>query len=125
MSRLAFALALAAVTATAAHGDPKPVARVDTVTAGILNNRLVVSASGAVASGGWTQPRLHLEPRQPGSDTDVITFLATPPLADAVVIQALLPIVTTAVFPLPRTGTVQVKVVSESNAVTAPIRPGR
>jgi hypothetical protein len=113
--------ALAAATATAASADPKPIAKIDRVTAAILRGRLVVNAAGAVNSGGWTQPRLHLLPHKPDSDTDVIEFQATPPLPDAVVIQELLPVTTTAVFPPPHAGVTQVKVVGESNAVTAPI----
>jgi hypothetical protein len=114
--------ALAAATATAATAAPQFVFKVDKVTAAIVHNHLVVSATGAVKSGGWTLPRLHLkEFRIPESDTEVVEFLATPPPTGAVVIQALLPVTTTAVFPLPRYATVQVKVVAESNSVSAPI----
>jgi hypothetical protein len=114
--------ALVAATATAASATPVLIYKVDRVTAAIVRNHLVVSASGAVKSGGWTLPRLHMkEFHIPESDTEVIEFLATPPLADSVVIQALLPIQTTATFPLPHYAVVQVKVVSETNSVTAPI----
>jgi hypothetical protein len=120
----AFALALAAATASAADAAPKLILRVDKVTAAIINNRLMVSASGAVNSGGWTMPRLHLqEVRVPESDTEVFEFLATPPTPSTVVIRALLPVQTTAVFPLPRYATVQVKVQAANNAITAPIAP--
>jgi len=114
--------ALAAATATAADAAPTLVFKVDKVTAAIVRNRLVVSATGAVQSGGWTTPRLHLkEFHIPESDTEVIEFLASPPSASEVVIQALLPVTATAVFPLPHYATVQVKVVGATNAVTAPI----
>ncbi|MEI9993851.1 MAG: hypothetical protein WDM91_04595 [Rhizomicrobium sp.] len=114
--------ALAAATATAAEAAPKLIYKVDKVTAAIIRGRLVVSASGAVNSGGWSLPRLHhKEVRTPESDTETFEFLATPPPTGTVVIQALLPIQMTAVFPLPRYATLQVKVVSESNAVVAPI----
>lgn len=115
--------ALAAATATMADAAPQLVFRVDKVTAQIVRNRLVVSASGAVKSGGWTLPRLHFKGHAPESDTESFEFLATPPGARNVVIQALLPVETTAVFPLPRYGTVQVTIVSETNSVTAPIAP--
>jgi len=114
--------ALAAATATAAQAEPKLIYKVDKVTAAIIRNRLVVNASGAVNSGGWTLPRLHLLPHKPEADTEVIEFQAMPPLADAVVIQALLPISTTAVFPLPHYGVTQIKVVGETNAVMAPLQ---
>ncbi len=115
--------ALVAATATAAHAAPQPVYRIDTVAAKILNGHLVVTARGAVASGGWTHPRLHLETTHvPESPEESIEFQATPPTQDAVVIQALLPITTTAVFPLPHYGTVRVKVTSQTNTVSAPIQ---
>ncbi|HEY0301495.1 MAG TPA: hypothetical protein VGC36_09195 [Rhizomicrobium sp.] len=100
----------------------KPVYRVDSVVARIVKNHLVVQAKGAVTSGGWTRPRLHLEPHVAEAPDQVISFQASPPLGNAVVIQALLPIETTAVFLLPRYGTVRVKVTAETNSVTAPIQ---
>lgn len=117
-----FGLALAAATATAALAAPQAVFRVDSVIAKIIKGRLVVQAKGAVTSGGWTRPRLHLEPHVAEAPDEVIEFQASPPLGNAVVIQELLPIETTAVFPLPRYGTVRVKVTAQSNAVTAPIQ---
>jgi hypothetical protein len=125
MRQLIFAAALsalAAATATAACAAPKLIYKVDKVTATTVHNRLVVTATGAVNSGGWTSPRLHLkEFHIPESDTEVIEFLATPPGGSEVVIQALLPVSVTEKFPLPHYGTVQVKVVAESNSVTAPV----
>ena len=114
--------ALAAATATASVAAPQLIVRVDSVTAKIIKGRLVVQAKGAVNTGGWTRPRLHLTPHVAEAPDEVIEFQASPPLDNAVVIQALLPIETTAVFPLPRYGTVRVKVTSQSNAVTAPIQ---
>ncbi|HEX4292870.1 MAG TPA: hypothetical protein VHZ29_01915 [Rhizomicrobium sp.] len=115
--------ALAAATATAQAAAPQPVYRVDSVTAKILHGHLVVSVNGAVSSGGWSKPRLHLEtPQKPESPEEVIEFQASPPADNTVVVQALLPITTTAVFPLPRYATVRVKVTSQTNTVTAPIQ---
>jgi hypothetical protein len=122
MRRIAIAaliFALAAATATAAA--PARVFRVDKASATILNHRLIVRASGAVRSGGWKLPRLHLLPHVPESATQQIEFLAAPPGAHDVVIQALLPVETTAVFPLPHYGTIQVEILSETNSVTTPI----
>jgi hypothetical protein len=113
---------LAAATATGAGAAAKLIYKVDRVTATTVGNHLVVAATGAVNSGGWTAPRLHLkEFHIPESDTEVIEFLATPPRGNEVVIQALLPVSVTEKFPLPHYATVQVKVVAESNSVTAPI----
>jgi hypothetical protein len=60
---------------------------------------------------------------KPDGDTEVVQFLAAPPLADAIVIQALVPIATTATFPMPPAAVTHVKVVTETNSVTAPIAP--
>lgn len=114
--------ALAAATATTASAEPKLIYKIDRVTAAIIKGHLVINASGAVNSGGWTLPRLHLLPHKPEVDTETVEFQATPPITDAVVIQALLPISTTAVFPLPHYAVVQVKVVGETNAVAAQIQ---
>jgi hypothetical protein len=117
------AIALAAATATAIAAAPKPIYQVDSVVAKIVNHHLVVQARGAVVSGGWTKPRLHLETKHtPESPETVIEFQATPPDGGDAVIQALLPVEATAVFPLPRYGTVRVKVTTQTNAVTAPIQ---
>jgi len=56
------------------------------------------------------------------SDTEVIEFVAAPPPPGAVVVQTLLPVSATATLALPPYGVVQVKVVAETNSVTAPIR---
>jgi hypothetical protein len=117
--------ALVAVTATAAQADPKLILKVDKATAAIIRGRLVVNASGAVTSGGWTAPRLHLLPHKPEDNTETIEFQAQPPLDQAVVIQALLPITTTAVFSLPHYGVTQIKVMAETNAVMAPLQVPR
>ena len=114
--------ALAAATATGASAASKLIYKVDHVTATTVRDHLMVTATGAVNSGGWSSPRLHMkEFHIPESDTEVIEFLATPPRGNEVVIQALLPVSVTAKFALPHYGTVQVKVVAESNSVTAPI----
>ena len=118
----ALVFALAAATATAAGAASQLIYRVDSVTAKTLNGHLVVTASGAVSTGGWSQPRLHLLPHVAEAPEEVIEFQASPPLGNSVVIQALLPITTTAVFPLPHYGTVRVKVTAQSNSITALIQ---
>lgn len=116
-------LGLAAATATAALATPKLIYKVDTVTVKASGSDLVVTATGAVNSGGWTLPHLHIrEARAAEADTAVVEFLATPPQLNVVVIQALVPVSAMARFPLPRYGTVQVQVVAETNSVTAPVR---
>jgi hypothetical protein len=119
----AIAVALAAATATGAAPTPKLIYKVDAVSVTIDHNQLVVTAKGAVNSGGWTLPHLRRkEFHIPESDTEEFEFLATPPLASETVIQALLPVSASARFPLAHYGAVQVKVVAETNSITAPIR---
>jgi hypothetical protein len=126
MRRLIVAFAafvLAAATATASVAAPQLVYKVDRVTAAIVRGHLIVTAEGAVNSGGWTLPRLHYNPfHVPESASEVLEFQANPPLDNAVVIQALVPIVMTSVFPLPHYGVTQVTVVSATNNITVPIR---
>lgn len=120
---VAMTLALAAATATAAPVTTKRIYKVDAVSVKISGKSLLVTATGAVNSGGWTSPQLRLrEPHAPESDTAVVDFLAKPPQPTEVVIQALIPVSATARLPLQPYGTVQVQVVAETNSVTAPIR---
>jgi hypothetical protein len=106
--------------AQGALAAPKLVYRVDSATAQIENGRLVVTASGAVKSGGWTRPVLRLH-GSPQADTLVMDFAATPPRSKRVVVQAILPITVTLKAAPPHDGTVQVKLVSQTNSVTVPI----
>lgn len=123
MRNFIIAAALVAATATTAVAAPKLIYRVDTVTVSVDRNQMVVTANGAVNSGGWSSPRLQRKAAHtPESNGEEFEFLATPPATDAVVIQALLPVSATGRFPLPRYGAVQVKVVAESNSVTTPVR---
>jgi hypothetical protein len=122
LAAAAAALCLAAATASAAPAGQSLIYKIDRVTAAVVGKHLVVKASGAVTSGGWSLPRLHLVlPHKPETPSETIQFLAKPPLEDAVVIQALLPVSTTATFPLPRYAVTQVTVVGETNSVTAPV----
>lgn len=120
---VAMTLALAAATATAAPAIPKHIYKVDAVTVKVSGQSLLVTATGAVSSGGWTSPQLRMrEPHIAEQNTAVIDFLAKQPLPGEVVIQALVPVSATATFPLPPYGTVRVQVRAETNSVTAPIR---
>ena len=120
---LIFAAALVAATATGAVAAPKLIYQVDGVTVSIDHGQMVVTATGAVNSGGWTQPHLQRKAVHPAeSDTEEFEFVATPPPSDTAVIQALLPVSAIGRFPLPRYGAMQVKVDAESNSATAPLR---
>jgi len=123
MRHFIVAAALAAATATASAAAPKLIQRVDTVSVSIDHNQLVVTANGAVNSGGWTSPHLQHKPSPTAeSNTDEFEFVATPPPSDAAVVQALIPVAVSGRFALPHYGAVQVKILAESNSVTAPLR---
>lgn len=117
---ICFLIAFAASSACAA--SPKLVYRIDSVTATIVNNRLVIDATGAVRSGGWAKPTLRLhEVAVPEARTLDVDFVATPPRHRAVVVQAILPVSTKLKTHLPHYGVAEVKIVSETNSVTVPI----
>jgi hypothetical protein len=119
----AAALGLAAATASAAPAAPKLIYKVDSVSAKTVGRNLIVTANGAVNSGGWTSAHLRVsETHKAESDTEVIELLATPPPPSTVVVQALLPVTASATLALPPYGVIQVKVVAETNSVTTPIR---
>lgn len=100
------------------------VYRVDNATAVVVNRRLVISANGAVRSGGWDRPRLLvLEPSAPEAKTLEIQFVARPPAPGEVVVQQTLPIAVRKVAHLPNYGTVRIKIIAETNSLTVSITP--
>jgi hypothetical protein len=102
--------------------DTMPVFRVDDAKATIVNRHLVISASGAVRSGGWDRPRLWVrQPAASEASTLVVEFVARPPGRREAVVQALLPVVALKRARLPNYGTVRVKIIAETNSVTVPI----
>jgi hypothetical protein len=71
----------------------KRVLRIDSLTASQKGGMIEVHAKGAVATGGWSKPRLHTL----HADGKVVTmeFLATPPPTDMTVIDAMVPVTVT------------------------------
>lgn len=119
---VAFLTVMMAGAAVAAPGTR--VYRIDHATVKIEKHRLVISADGAVRTGGWAKPRLRLrDVAAPEADTMEVDFLATPPPTKHAVAQSILPVKATLKTGLPHYGTVQVKVVSETNSVIVPIAP--
>jgi hypothetical protein len=106
----------------AGTGQGTLVYRVDSVSAEVESHRLVIAVKGAVRSGGWTKPHLHVLPQKAAEgDTLSVEFLATPPGEGAAVIQALLPVSARVKARLPRYATTKVTVRAQSNQVTASI----
>jgi len=123
MRRAAAVFSLAvAMFLSAEASAARLVYRVDSVSAKIVRHRLVVKATGAVSSGGWTHAHLRAmrtDLAEPG--VMVVEFLATPPARRETVIQASLPVDAKFVLPLPRYAETRVKVVAKSNSLTAAI----
>ena len=112
------------MTGAAVAAPVKLVYRIDHATAKIEKGRLVISADGAVRTGGWKKPCLRLrEVTVPEANTLEVEFLATPPRAKHAVAQAIMPVKATFKTGLPHYGAIQVKVESETNSVTVPITP--
>ncbi len=113
---------LSAVTAVPATAQTL-VYRVDQATAVIDGAHLVVTAKGAVRTGGWVHPKLilHKNKSEPG-DIEV-EFMATPPADGSAVIQSLVPVKVSLKTRLPRSGVAAVSVMAQSNSVTAEIIP--
>ncbi|MDE2184423.1 MAG: hypothetical protein KGJ78_15500 [Alphaproteobacteria bacterium] len=117
------AIACLLISFTAAStASPKLIYRVDEATAEIVGHHLMIVAKGAVRTGGWERPRLTLRD-SPGLEVHEVTadFMATPPRNEAVVAQSVLPVTVRLRARLPRYAVTQVKVVSETNSVTAQI----
>jgi hypothetical protein len=97
------------------------VYRVDSATAVIAGKRMIVTAKGAVRSGGWERARLLVRKPDHGRGNVEIDFVATPPGDGATVVQALMPVTVRITTRLPKSGIAAVRVNAESNAVTAEI----
>lgn len=97
---------------------PEPIYKVDTVSATTDEGKLVVTAHGAVSSGGWSNPHLR---QKSSKDAHVVAFefVAVPPPPDAAVIQALVPVEAKAIATVPAARVSEIRVEAESNdAVT-------
>ena len=116
------AAAAALLLARAAAADTALIYRVDSARASIVRNHLVISANGAVNSGGWTRPELVIRrPSVPEARTIHVEFVARPPASRETVIRALLPVSARRSAELPRYGAKEVKVIAATNSVTIPI----
>ena len=89
-SLLAFAIACARFGASPALAADKRVLRIDSLIASQKKGVISLTAKGAVQSGGWTSPRLHVVRRD--SRTLTVEFLATPPPPGMTVIDAVVPV---------------------------------
>src|SRR5579872_6089852 len=121
---LVFASALALLVAVPSAGASRVrlVYRVDRLSAYIQGNKMIVDASGAVSTGGWSHARLRAKPSLPEAHVLALEFVASPPSAKKVVIQVLLPVKAQLKTGLPHYGTVAVSVIAQTNEITTEIR---
>jgi hypothetical protein len=83
-------LLIAALLAASPALADKRVLRIDSLTATQKDGAILVQAKGAVSSGGWTKPHLHL--LHGDGHAVVLEFLATPPPPGMAVIDGLVPV---------------------------------
>lgn len=118
------AIALVMVIVAAAPADAESlIYRVDSATAVISGKRMIITAKGAVRSGGWEKPRLAVHQRDRARGDVEIDFVATPPGDSATVVQGLMPVTVRLTTRLPRSSIAAVRVNAETNVVTAQIIP--
>jgi len=122
MRTLALAAAAAILLSQQAIAGPKLIYRVDSASAVIVHNHLVITANGAVESGGWSKPELLiLKPSASEAKALRTKFVAKPPSSPDSVVQALLPIHVRKITALPRYGAIEVEVTSATNSLMVQI----
>jgi hypothetical protein len=122
MRTLALAAAAAILSSHSAMAASKMIYRVDSASAVIVQNHLVITANGAVDTGGWSKPELLIQKPSVSEAKALKTkFVAKPPSSREAVVQALLPIHVRKVTSLPRYGTVEVEVTAATNSVMVQI----
>ena len=109
----AFALALLSTPAFAAD---KRVYKIDSLIASLKRGVITVQASGAVQSGGWTRPHLHVLHND--GHTITVEFLAAPPPPGMTVIEAIVPVTATTQIKS-RGHIVSVLAIADANEITA------
>jgi len=87
-------LSSSALLASPVLAGEKRILRIDNLIASQKGGTIELKVSGAVRTGGWSKPRLHVL----HNDGKVVTveFLATPPPSDMTVIEALMPVTASA-----------------------------
>lgn len=96
------------------------VYRVDQATAVADGRFLVVRVKGAAKTGGWEHPHLVMRGTSGNGDLE-LHFVATPPEDTAAVVQQVVPVTVSLKTRAPHKSVAAVKVVSQTNTVTAQI----
>ena len=122
MRTLALAAAAAILLSHPALAKSALIYRVDSASAVIVRNHLVISANGAVDSGGWSKPQLLIQkPSASEAKAVKVKFIAKPPQSRRGVVKALLPIHVRKIAPLPRYGAIEVEITAATNSVVVQI----
>ena len=112
-----FTIVLAALLCTTpALAAEKRVFRIDSLIASQKDGIILLQAKGAVPTGGWTKPRLHVV--HADGHTLTIEFLATPPPSGMTVIDALVPVTATAEV---KARAASVHVLADENEMTSQV----
>ena len=99
-----------------AFAAEKRVLRIDSLIASQKNGVIRLQAKGAVQSGGWTKPRLHV--MHGDGHTITVEFLATAPPPGMTVIDALVPVAAEAKV---RGRASSVHVIADQNEITSQV----
>ncbi len=101
-----------------ALASEKRVFKIDSLIVTRKAGVIQLKAKGAVPTGGWTKPRLHLL----HNDGHVMTveFLATPPPAEMTVIDGLVPVAAAAVIKVKGRAS-SVHVLADQNEMTSEV----
>jgi hypothetical protein len=119
---LAATLSALPLVARAQAPVPAPVFKVDGVTITVTpKHRLIVTANGAVRSGGWSNPQLRAGKHGEDPHTLVFDLVANPPPKNAIVIEAIMPVQASESIAMPPSSITQIKVNSETGSATATI----
>jgi hypothetical protein len=111
------ACALALLPAPAFAAD-KRVYKIDSLVASLKHGVIALQASGAVQSGGWSKPHLHVLHND--GHTIIVEFLASAPPAGMTVIEAIVPVTATAQIKS-RGRVASVHAIAEANEITAQV----
>jgi hypothetical protein len=119
--RICAALLFFLIASAASASAQTLVYRVDHATAVIEGGNLVVTAKGAVRSGGWNHAKL-VSCKTSAPEEICIEFVASPPGNKSAVAHSIVP-VSVKLRMRPPSGAASIKVVSETNSMTTRIAP--
>jgi hypothetical protein len=114
--KLFTAFLAALLCSTPALAAEKRIFRIDSLIASQKDGVIQLQAKGAVETGGWTRPRLHV--MHGDGRTITVEFLATPPPAGMTVIDALVPVTASVAM---KGRATSVHVLADENEITSQV----